>query len=545
MLNINSHQRVAVYFFYDLYGKADGYVYTFLNGLKEIADRVVVVINGSLEEASEAKMREITDEIIIRENTGYDVYAYKAAFEYIGWEELQKYEEVVYCNSTVFGPIYPFKEMFDKMSEQEELDFWGITSHPVLMTADTLNPLGYIPEHIQHYFVVYRKKFTASEDLKLYWDTLPPITSYDETVGLHETVFTRHFSDLGYKWDTYVKYDPEQEGTQYVLMYDPLKAAEKFRSPVIKRKLFFLENIFVTSNSIGEKVTALLGFLEKNALYDTDLIYENIIRCCNQKDFIDNFGFWYVLPENYVVPSSEEHEALSQAAVIMIVTDGNDDLREKLMLKLPEGIKTSVLYADGGDQSSIRHMMDEIREISGQYKYICIWNDRKMPEAMYNIVQSSKREVEECSLLATPEYIQNVIDLFHRNKWLGVLMPHRPETGGDAQGIPSAWGAVYNAVNKLKNEVGLHVPVSRDAYPVSQYGYFWFRSDALLKLLSVQFDYSEWKGTDYQAYTCLVPYLIQNSGFAPGYVTSDSLAAHQFAVLTYYMKTNRHDYANK
>lgn len=541
MLTIRPKDRIAIYFFYDPYGVADRYVLRFLEGLREIADRVFVVVNGPLEKASEEKIRQITNEILIRENTGYDAWAYKAAFEAIGWDVLRAYEEVVYCNATIFGPVYPFSEMFGKMAEKEDLDFWGISFHPDLMTKDTLNPWGYIPEHIQHYFVVYRKRFTNSPELKEYWDKLPPITNYAETVGLHETVFTKYFADRGYRWDTYIRYTEEEESTHYMLMYEPLKALVKYRSPVIKRKVFFLENSFVLSNSIGERVTDLLEQLQKDGLYDTDLIYENIIRTCDQREFIDNFNFRYVLPEDYEIPGGTE-ETASRAALVMLLTRPDSEAEAAETAACAGDALTVIrlpLYEYEGD--GFAACLPRLRELADRFAYLCLWNDRDYPEVKFNTSQRSNSETQRRALLASPAFARNVVTTFERNRHLGMLRPMPPMTGKMHEHLSQTWDGVYEEGTKWARELGLRVPISRDTWLISGRGYFWYRAEALKRILSCDWEtlMREQRKVRYMALEFLCPYLVQDSGFAPGYVTSDRLAGHQFSILLQYVKKTR------
>ena len=44
-----------------------------------------------------------TDIIMVRENTGLDVAAYKQALLTIGWEKLETYDEVLCLNDTIMG----------------------------------------------------------------------------------------------------------------------------------------------------------------------------------------------------------------------------------------------------------------------------------------------------------------------------------------------------------------------------------------------------------------------------------------------------------
>ena len=120
-------KRVAIYFFYDKDGVVDRYVDYFLEDFKKNLDRLIVVCNGKLTPEGRQEFSKYTNEIIVRENKGFDVWAYKEGIEYIGWDNLKNYDELVMLNMTIMGPVYSFKEMFDEMDSRKELDFWGIT----------------------------------------------------------------------------------------------------------------------------------------------------------------------------------------------------------------------------------------------------------------------------------------------------------------------------------------------------------------------------------------------------------------------------------
>lgn len=53
--------------------------------------------------------------MLIRENKGFDVWAYKSALEHYGWSRLEEYDEIIMLNSTMIGPVFPLRETFEKM----------------------------------------------------------------------------------------------------------------------------------------------------------------------------------------------------------------------------------------------------------------------------------------------------------------------------------------------------------------------------------------------------------------------------------------------
>ena len=275
MFGIKSRDRIAFYCFYNKHGIADKYILYFLKGLKEVSERIVVIVNGEIQDDSLNKIRLITPEIIIRDNKGFDAWAYKTGFKYVGWDRLAEYREVICCNSSVFGPLYPFNDMFRKMDRQKSLDFWGITAHSLWNTTEYNNPYGYIPEHIQQYFIVYRQKFIKTGDFQSYWENLPELNTYAEAVGLFETVFTKHFSDLGYKWSTYVQFKLDPKIYMNLLYFEPYKAVIEYKCPVIKRKSFYMPPYPIPYDSFLDQLKALVVYLNDTGIYHTGMILES------------------------------------------------------------------------------------------------------------------------------------------------------------------------------------------------------------------------------------------------------------------------------
>lgn len=170
----SSVNRLGIFFFYDAEGVVDDYVTTLLDGFKPHFSEMTIVCNGKLNAEGKAKLSPYTNNLIVRPNKGFDVWAYKTAMESHGWENLAHFDEVVLFNATIMGPVYPFSEMFEAM-DQRDLDFWGITKfHKVPQDPFGRSPFGYLPEHIQSHFHAYRRSLITSKAFQDYWDNMPP-----------------------------------------------------------------------------------------------------------------------------------------------------------------------------------------------------------------------------------------------------------------------------------------------------------------------------------------------------------------------------------
>ena len=96
----------------------------------------------------------------------------------------------------------------------------------------------YLPEHIQSHFIVYRKRFVQSAELQAYWNEMPMIESYTDSVQRYEAVFTKQFADRGFKWDVYVKTEDLKEFTDYPLLVCPVRLLRDKKCPLFKRRSF-------------------------------------------------------------------------------------------------------------------------------------------------------------------------------------------------------------------------------------------------------------------------------------------------------------------
>ncbi|MGI0522348.1 hypothetical protein ABY45_17420, partial [Microbacterium maritypicum] len=191
-------RRLVVYVVFDRRGGVDDYVPYALAGLREHAAHVLVVVNGSLSEEGRGKLEAVSDEILVRENVGFDIWAHKDALDHVG-SRLSEFDEVLLTNDTWFGPVRPYAPVFDRMGERAT-HFWGMTDH----AREDPNPFtgkGVLPYHLQSFWIAVRREMFLSEEWARYWRELPEMPSYFDAVLKHETIFTDHFAQLGFTHD--------------------------------------------------------------------------------------------------------------------------------------------------------------------------------------------------------------------------------------------------------------------------------------------------------------------------------------------------------
>lgn len=557
-------KRLVIYFFFDKDGIADRYVDYFLNGLKPVTDDFVIVANGKITPETRSMFLKYTDDIIVRRNVGLDVWAYKEALEYVGWDKLRDYYEVCLVNSTIMGPVYPFKEMFDKMSQNPDLDFWGINRH---MGSDVdpfqCNPYGYLPEHIQSHFTVYRNRFLKSKELKQYWDHLPPISGYEDSVGKHESYFTKHFQDMGFIWTSYVHNQCESKNFPYYLLLNPMEALAKDRCPVFKRRSFFHDGDDLISLTNREQALRLISFLKEHTHYDVNMIYENIIRTCHQDDFVMDMGLFYILPSDIRI--SSESKASSAALVMhlyykdllqdslhyaasmppeadIIITTPHetevDRIKEAFSI-LPNRVEVRLIENRGRDVSSL---LVGAADVVDKYDYVCFFHDKKVTQLTSPAIGRSWAYMLSESVLRNRNYVENILSTFENHPKLGLLTPPEPYHSVYIDTWGHEWGDNFENTRELAEQLNLHVSMSEDKPPVAPLGTtFWFRTKAMKKLFKKDWKYTDFPkepnkidGTLLHALERVYPFVVQDAGYYPAYVRPDVLGGVDCANYLYY-----------
>lgn len=267
-------KRLMIYFFYDKDGIVDDYVPYFLEKFKPYCEEICTVVNGTVTDESKKKLEKYSNVVFERENIGFDSGAYKYGIKHYGYEKLKEYDELILANFTMFGPIYSPQEIFDTM-EKRDCDFWGITKHP---SNEHYFAGVKIDEHVQSYFIVYKKNILCSKDFEDYWNTLQTATTYEEAIAFHELRTTKFFEERGYKSDTFInleKYLSEIKNKAYY--YSILQQVKEDRMPFIKRKIFQCSKGKLSYNIKGG-IVDLLTYVKEHTDYDLKLIWNNILR---------------------------------------------------------------------------------------------------------------------------------------------------------------------------------------------------------------------------------------------------------------------------
>lgn len=440
-------KRLCVFFFYDHQGIVDEYVEVLLDGMKKSVDRFVIVCNGLLKPEGRRIFRKFTDTVIVRENKGLDVWAYKTAIDFLGWEEICSYDEFIMMNHTICGPLFPFEDMFAQM-DSSDVDFWGITMYygngEKRPSAWPDNGYEYLQGHIQSHYIAVRKHMLQSYEFQKYWAEIPPIETYSDSVSLHESVFTRRFSDMGFTYRCYIDCDDISGYDMYPLMHNAHVLIQEKHCPIIKRKRNVFPFLGLLNHDFNYGLRDMVNAVSGCTDYNIDIVYKNTLRTSPLYDFqrgslvdfissgkgkteckpIDKEKMGIILNINNFVFFKDFKDYLNRALSgfeVIVIADKNDGIDEYLA--------SDVKIVERYELESSAQMLSALEEQSDKYEYLFVLSFDTLKKHFHKSFDYNTLLMEFDSLLESADQANYAADAFENNSILGILVPLVPVAG--------------------------------------------------------------------------------------------------------------------
>lgn len=559
-------KRLIAYFIYDKQGIVDDYIIYMLCALKEHSSEIAVVVNGKLTSESRKKLNQVTPVVMVRENKGLDVWAYKTVLDYYGWDKLVTYDEVIMMNFTIMGPVYPLSEMFESMSARD-LDFWGITMYHKYEKGDPFGTIecGYIPDHIQSHFIAVRTPMLKSIEFQSYWNNMQEIKDYRDAVGCHEAMFTKRFSEKGFKWDVYA--DMGDGYNNHPILCATREMLEEKRCPIFKRRSFMQDYSNIIHDTVGQEAIEAYDFIDKHTDYDVNLIWDNILRLENQADIKKNMQLNYILDSKH---GTDISEVLKKKRVALVLHFYFEDLAEYCLHYVQSMPKEADIYVTVGSEKKKKIIEETFsvlennvkvilienrgRDVSAllvgtkdfimDYDYVCFVHDKKVTQLSPQTVGAGFSYKCFENLLPTKEFVQNVIRTFEENPRAGLLTPPPPNHGDYYITLGLEWGMNYDVTVELAEKLGITVPIDKKKEPIAPLGtMFWFRPKALKLLFDQDWEYKDFPaepnkidGTLLHAVERIYSYVVQQEGYYPAWIFSEKGAQIEVTNLNYMVR---------
>ena len=548
-----------------------------LDDIRTNLDDLVIVSNGPLNQESMAGLSRYTNhDIVIRSNVGFDAGAWRDVMLDIGFERICEFDELILFNDSFFGPIYPFKEMFDKM-DSADVDYWGITNHGEAPNSRDMCPYGYRPRYIQTYFLAFRKNLVESNEFQQYWANLPNYETFEDLAFKHGAVLTKYFEDLGYKWKAYVESQDLEEGRDKAMSfhtYDMYNMVVNRGLPVLKRKAFKLPRDIHLRYNMASDISNTMKYLKENTDYDTSMIYRYFLRTMEPSQLVDILNLVKIIPKKQQMTYSTDKKVLIIAHLyyddiweyafnylknipshidILITTDSDykkEFFNENIANNLENNVKVIKVEPRGRDMAAL---LVGSKDIVKDYDYFCFMHDKKSQGKEFITVGATFRDVLWENNLASPDYINGIIKEFDDNPSLGLIVPPRIYHGTYFYTYTNNyWTLCYDEVLDLLDKMEINSKISRDAPPLAIGNCFWAKYDALKPLFDLNWDYVDFPeepmpadGTVSHALERIHGYVAASKGYYSEFVMTDEYARSELLNKSYmFSKTMKHIIAN-
>lgn len=256
--------RLLIYQYYNKNNKLDKHVLSQLLSIKKHFITVIFVSNSLIDEVDMGMLLTVVDEVILRDNKGYDFGAWRDVLFKGNGQEIGKgvltslvshssLDWLYLMNSTCFGPIGDIREHLEIM-ESKELDFWGWTNHKETIFKEDAR-IWYEPEHIQSYFMGFRRKMYMSEAFKNFWLNVKDYAKQDDVIQKYEVQMTDIFKRKGFVYEVWMDCKNVEYRHNNVMFFYPLLAMMS-GVPFVKVKSF----LFSDEANVIKEAMGILGY---------------------------------------------------------------------------------------------------------------------------------------------------------------------------------------------------------------------------------------------------------------------------------------------
>ena len=272
--------RVAIFAHYDAHNTIQDYVIYYIKELQKIAEKIVFVSDCKLNSDELSKVAPYVVHSIAYHHEEYDFGSYKLGYQ---WARdnglLDDCEEFIFANDSCYAPLFPFEEMFSKMS-LKNLDFWGVTINKKGLDIVKEEPIENTQEHIQSYFLVFKPQVFKSDVFNNFVDSITKQDSKYKVIAYYEIGMTKLLASQGFKYDVYCELSKNIIAS-HVFAYRKLIVENS--SPFLKRSVILF------------KVTALAcplftkNLINKYTKYDYNYIKKDRNKNVTKGTIIKNY----------------------------------------------------------------------------------------------------------------------------------------------------------------------------------------------------------------------------------------------------------------
>lgn len=254
--------RMLLYVHYNKFNELSPHVLYQLKQLRPLFSSICFISNSYLNKTAIEKLQEnqLIDDVIQRQNEGYDFAAWKevilSSFDYV-----KSFDSLTLINDTCFGPLWDMQETFEKFESDASVDFWGLTNH----AACKIKGGSYVAEHLQSYFLSFKKQVVESEAFIDFWSNVKSYKNVQHVIDSYEAKLTEQLVKAGYSCSSMLDLSSKPElGNVSIFRPDLILQAG---IPFVKVKSF---------SHVAHLAPFVLNAIEEKSEYPGDLIINHL-----------------------------------------------------------------------------------------------------------------------------------------------------------------------------------------------------------------------------------------------------------------------------
>ncbi|MBJ8349048.1 rhamnan synthesis F family protein [Streptococcus zalophi] len=482
--------RLLLYVHFNKNNKLSPHVIYQLEKMKPLFSKIVFITNSSLKEQDKTILQSkgLFNEFIQRENKGYDFAAWRDGMERIGMDHLSDYDSLTVMNDTCFGPLWDMESYYNFYEENDMIDFWGMTNHKAVKTREVS-----IDEHLQSYFISFKKRLMESKVFKSFWNNIESYTDVQKVIDNYETQYTKLLTKAGFNYASVLNTVPLADDfyhSNFTIHYPHVLLQHKV--PFIKIKTFdltqhlspyVLQEIEKISDYPIDLVLSHMSDISLPTpayLLDRKVLKDIVKPYSNTKKVAIHLHTYYVdLLETFLT----QFEIFNFNYDLFLTTDSNakKETIEKI-LKEKEIIATVLVTGNRG--RDILPML-KLKTTLAHYDYIGHFHTKKSPEYPYWVGDSWREELFQMMLKPA----EKILSTFENNENCGLIISDIP-TFFRYTKIVDPWNENKFAsdMNDLWERMNLGRSIDFDKLNnfIMSYGTFiWFKYDALKPLFDL------------------------------------------------------------
>lgn len=190
-------KRLLLYIHYNKFNELSPHVFYQLEHLRPLFSSIYFISNSKLSKNAVQKLQDamLIDDLLERQNEGYDFAAWKDGI-FASLDSLKNFDSLTLMNDTCFGPLWDFKTIIDQFESDNIIDFWGLTNH----AACKLKGGSYVAEHLQSYFLSFKKQVVESQAFIDFWSNVKIYKNVQQVIDIYEAKLTEQLVEAGFHY---------------------------------------------------------------------------------------------------------------------------------------------------------------------------------------------------------------------------------------------------------------------------------------------------------------------------------------------------------